>query len=207
MELHDKNGRRILRPGSGKPVQPLDDVQKEIVMADMKYLIEKEKESGDWAKWQESQRPIQQLRQLDRDMLRVEYVNVNISIETVDGRQITTPIGLEDAVRNEINMRFRDPPARYERQEMPSRIMALEADSQRYPWMPPRLRTGFITEDYFIQCVGHPPAIGDLERANCSLEGQPGHMGCGWCNGCQRPRFMCGHGPSMTSTSHGGAHT
>jgi hypothetical protein len=39
-------------------------VEREIILADMKYLIEKEKESGDWAKWQESQRPFKQWQDL-----------------------------------------------------------------------------------------------------------------------------------------------
>jgi hypothetical protein len=31
-------------------------VEREIILADMAYLIAKEKESGDWDKWQESQK-------------------------------------------------------------------------------------------------------------------------------------------------------
>jgi hypothetical protein len=41
-------------------------VEREIILADMKYLIEKEKESGDWAKWEESQRPFRQFQDLER---------------------------------------------------------------------------------------------------------------------------------------------
>jgi hypothetical protein len=35
--------------------RPLNDVEREIVLADIAYLKQKEIESGDWAKWEESQ--------------------------------------------------------------------------------------------------------------------------------------------------------
>ena len=34
----------------------------------------------------------------------------------------------------------------------------------------------------------------DIERANCPLAGNVGHMMCGICEKCAKPRFMCGHG-------------
>jgi len=43
-------------PEGPKVTRPLDEVEREMVFADMRYLIEKEKESGDWDKWQKSQR-------------------------------------------------------------------------------------------------------------------------------------------------------
>jgi hypothetical protein len=41
--------------------------------------------------------------------------------------------------------------------------------------------------------VGHPPIEDDLERANCPDAGQVGHYFCGWCERCDRPRFLCFH--------------
>jgi hypothetical protein len=200
-QLHDKDGKRILRPGSGKPDQPLDDVQREIVMADMKYLIEKEKESGDWAKWQDSQRPINQLRSFDRI-----HVTLTVTVQDVQGNvyHIATPgMPME-------HMRF-EPETRYESQEMPSHIMARESDRRQVfdlshpellsndtpphqirPQMP-TYYTGQITADIWRQFVGRAPIMDDIERANCRQEGIVGHYGCGWCHDCQRPRWLCGH--------------
>jgi hypothetical protein len=198
-DLFDKNGKRKLRPGSGKIPEPLDKVELEIVRADMAELIAREKENGDWDKWVESQRPIQQLRSLDRDIL-----TISVTL-TVDGQVIPTPVGIEDAISREINDRYRNRSAhRLERQEMPSRIIAMEADRQRFERV--RFYTGQITEEIFAHYVGRPPSRDDLERANCPLHGL-GHSRCGWCESCQRPRFMCSHGPGMTSTSHGGEPT
>jgi hypothetical protein len=42
-------------PGSAPP-RPLDATELEIARADMKFLIEKEKDNGDWDKWLKSQR-------------------------------------------------------------------------------------------------------------------------------------------------------
>ena len=43
-------------PEGPKVVRPMTEVEKEIARADMAFLIAKEKESGDWDKWQESQK-------------------------------------------------------------------------------------------------------------------------------------------------------
>ena len=117
-DLFDKDGKRKRREGSGVAPRPLDEVEREIVRADMAELIAREKENGDWAKWEESQRPISQLRSLDRDI-----VHITVTL-TIDGHIIPNPPGTEDVVRREMESRF----LRYERQEMPSRIMALEHD-------------------------------------------------------------------------------
>jgi hypothetical protein len=43
-------------PEGSAPPRPLDATELEIARADMKFLIEKEKENGDWDKWLKSQR-------------------------------------------------------------------------------------------------------------------------------------------------------
>ena len=43
-------------PEGPKVVRPMTEVEKEIARADMAFLIAKEKESGDWDKWQDSQK-------------------------------------------------------------------------------------------------------------------------------------------------------
>ena len=40
---------------SGKPASPMNDVELEIARADAAFLIQKEKESGDWDKWLKDQ--------------------------------------------------------------------------------------------------------------------------------------------------------
>lgn len=49
------------------------------------------------------------------------------------------------------------------------------------------------TAEEFKAATGHEPAQDDLERANCTQAGTPGHWGCGWCPDCNKPRFTCGH--------------
>jgi len=49
-----------------------------------------------------------------------------------------------------------------------------------------------ITAKEFERKTGQPPEDDDLERANCRKAGEHGHFGCGWCDGCDRPHFMCG---------------
>jgi hypothetical protein len=63
---------KLRRPGSGVDPRPLDHVEREIVRADMAKLIAREKESGDWAKWEESHRS---WRALDN-----YYVNVTLAV-------------------------------------------------------------------------------------------------------------------------------
>jgi hypothetical protein len=207
-DLYDKDGKRKRREGSGVEPRPLDEVEREIVRADMAELIAREKESGDWAKWEESQRPIQQLRSLDRDTVHISV------ILTIDGHQVPTPPGTEDAI-----MRYT---LRLERQEMPSRIMALEHDRRLHQFDPqlpefsdrgihnsyiapssPRFYTGQITPEIWGLFVGRAPVNDDIERANCFQEGMLGHQSCGWCHDCMKPRFMCGHlcFPSSSTSS------
>jgi hypothetical protein len=116
-------------------------IEREIILADMKYLIEKEKESGDWAKWQESQRPFRQFQDLER--------------------------------RRTIFMILGESPAQQTRSARPN-ILPNE-----------------ITAEYFRVCAGRAPSRDDLDRCNCTAAGLLGHMSCGWCAECNKPRFMC----------------
>jgi hypothetical protein len=50
-----------------------------------------------------------------------------------------------------------------------------------------------IDAEYFASRVGREPVQDDLERCNCPEAGEPGHWGCGWCEQCDKPRFVCGH--------------
>ena len=205
-DLFDKDGKRKRREGSGVAPRPLDEVEREIVRADMAELIAREKENGDWAKWEESQRPISQLRSLDRDI-----VHITVTL-TIDGHIIPNPPGTEDAIRNELNERYVGRgivQPTWERQEMPSRIMALEHDRRLHRPAPevgdrgifngyiapssPRFYTGQITPEIWELFVGRAPVNDDIERANCYQEGMLGHQSCGWCHDCMKPRYTCGH--------------
>lgn len=44
----------------------------------------------------------------------------------------------------------------------------------------------------FEKAVGRPPTHDDLERANCTQAGQPGHLQCGICVVHRKPLFECG---------------
>ena len=48
-----------------------------------------------------------------------------------------------------------------------------------------------MTREEFIMVVVCEPEQDDLERANCPLEGLPGHWQCGICSACKRPRIYC----------------
>lgn len=50
-----------------------------------------------------------------------------------------------------------------------------------------------ITAEKFKAVVGEEPQQDDLPRCNCDFAGQDGHTTCGWCEACDKPRFMCGH--------------
>jgi hypothetical protein len=50
-----------------------------------------------------------------------------------------------------------------------------------------------ITAERFTAAVGRAPEDDDLDRCNCRDAGKIGHSGCGWCQECDRPRFICGH--------------
>ena len=55
--MRDPKFNRPASAGS-KTSTPLDDVEKEIVKADMRYLIEQEKKNGNWKKWDKEQRKV-----------------------------------------------------------------------------------------------------------------------------------------------------
>lgn len=50
-----------------------------------------------------------------------------------------------------------------------------------------------VSADEFEEMCGRAPVQDDLERANCSEAGKPGHSMCGVCERCSKPRFECGH--------------
>lgn len=49
-----------------------------------------------------------------------------------------------------------------------------------------------VTAEEFKKKTGHLPVQDDLERCNCKLAGQVGHLQCGWCKVHDQPRFICG---------------
>lgn len=50
-----------------------------------------------------------------------------------------------------------------------------------------------FTRQQFEEMVGNPPKDDDLERLNCDRPGEIGHLACGHCSHCNKPRFICGH--------------
>jgi hypothetical protein len=132
---------KLKRPGSGKAPRPLDDVEREIVRADMAELIAREKENGDWAKWEESQKNWKGVIE--------PYLMIEVTI-------------IYDHVAHHL------PSVRNSNTHPPT-----------------------ITREFWFQCVGRATDRDDLERANCRLAGELGHMSCGWCDICRKPRWMC----------------
>jgi len=49
------------------------------------------------------------------------------------------------------------------------------------------------TEQDFTEAVGSPPENDDMDRVNCPKAGKAFHFGCGWCDSCNLPHFMCSH--------------
>jgi len=47
-----------------------------------------------------------------------------------------------------------------------------------------------ITAEKFRQATGRESQGDDLERCNCKLTGEPGHIQCGWCKH-NKPIFEC----------------
>lgn len=48
-------------------------------------------------------------------------------------------------------------------------------------------------ERFFEAIVGRKPMGDDMHRTWCDTPGEPGHLACGWCTICNKPRFVCGH--------------
>jgi hypothetical protein len=153
------------RPGSGVAPRPLDEVEREIVRADMAELIAREKENGDWAKWEADQKKWKK-HEAYRDSLRPDIVLPdyaqmhNLSMSRVEWNMYGQPIYINDILPGPI---------------------------------PITLRTGIITEEIFQHYIGRAPIQDDLIRVNCLQEGEFGHTGCGWCSDCNKGRWMCGH--------------
>ena len=189
-----KKDDKYKRPGSGVAPKPLDKVERELVLADMKYLIEKEKENGDWAKWEESQKPWKMMNNY------IEQVELRLQITVLDTQDNPVPVGVPVSM-SDMAFTSRDPPANFD--EFQRRV---NNDPNADP-LSAYLRPGSITAEIFTFYVGRAPENDDLVRANCFHAGQLGHYGCGWCNLCMKPRFICGHGVGMTSTSNGGGVT
>jgi hypothetical protein len=55
------------------------------------------------------------------------------------------------------------------------------------------LKTMTITREQFVAAVQREPEQDDLSRCNCPKVGEIGHYYCGWCEQCNKPRFICGH--------------
>jgi len=49
-----------------------------------------------------------------------------------------------------------------------------------------------ITEEEFQERFGFEPKQDDLHRVNCDKAGKIGHLMCGVCSQCGKPRFVCG---------------
>jgi hypothetical protein len=135
-------------------------VEREIILADIAYLKQKEIESGDWAKWEKDQK--NQNRNIVTITVTVRAENIpTFDFELDENGNLVTPPTWPFTLINGIAA--------------------------------PRYSTGQITRDLWEICVGRAPINDDLERANCPMEGTIGHMGCGWCSECSKPRWMCGH--------------
>jgi hypothetical protein len=146
---------KLKRPGSGKAPRQLDDVEREIVRADMAELIAREKENGDWAKWEESQ----------KNWKGVNYYYSDVRIVS-------------------------NPPSDWPPVIEPYLMIEVTITSDHVAHHLPSVGN-HISREFWFQCVGRSPDRDDLERANCRLAGELGHMSCGWCDICRKPRWMC----------------
>lgn len=50
-----------------------------------------------------------------------------------------------------------------------------------------------MNAEQFEKLVGRKPERDDLHRVNCDKVGQDGHIMCGFCKVCNKPRYECGH--------------
>jgi hypothetical protein len=50
-----------------------------------------------------------------------------------------------------------------------------------------------VTEEYFRYAMKRAPTIEELIQCNCDIAGEPGHLNCGWCIPCDKPKFVCYH--------------
>jgi hypothetical protein len=60
---------------------------------------------------------------------------------------------------------------------------------------------GLVDDSEFERMTGLAPEADDLDRVNCPQAGNEGHMFCGICVPCGKPRFVCGH-PSYLRAIH-----
>jgi hypothetical protein len=163
------SGRKNDRPGSGVAPRPLDEVELELVRADMRYLIQKEKENGDWAKWEESQKKSVPTW----TDLPVRWVSDTMRA-ILDPRDIPNDPNIEITHHADgFTMVYREP----------SDIRHVDINLQ--------ISSNPITAEIFERFVGRAPINDDLERCNCPLAGQFMHTSCGWCGICMKPKYMC----------------
>jgi hypothetical protein len=91
-----KDKRKLDRPGSGVAPRDLDDIEREIVRADMKYLIEKEKENGKWEKWVYEQRRVDPNFDNDKSTYNsyptVRPDAISITQDVIEARFTSTPV-------------------------------------------------------------------------------------------------------------------
>jgi hypothetical protein len=50
-----------------------------------------------------------------------------------------------------------------------------------------------VTRAKFAAVMGRHATNNDLIRCNCPQFGMFGHWFCGWCQDCDKPRFVCRH--------------
>jgi hypothetical protein len=62
------------------------------------------------------------------------------------------------------------------------------------------LKSKFKTLEEFYNAVGRGAQDDDMERVNCEHAGCFGHQQCGWCEECNKPRFLCNH---LAGEQHG----
>jgi hypothetical protein len=48
-----------------------------------------------------------------------------------------------------------------------------------------------MTAEEYEARFGYKPVLDDLQRVNCARPGKIGHLLCGVCETCNKPRFQC----------------